>query len=287
MLKYSLRALGDTILPKEQPKSTIYEKISEWLDIYHSTESAEEKNKVKNLIVGKMSPVVKYIARTIARRATDPIDDLVQAGFIGLLKAIEQYSKERNDNFRVYAGYLIIGEMKHYLRDKLNTIRVPRHIQELAIRINNFTKTLTTEELERLTSEDVALALQIPTKSVDFALQMDRRRSTLSLEDIFNEDDSLGYEEILVEKNYKANAEVADNRIIFKDIIEKLPTEQRYLINLYYNQGLNQKEIAERLKLTQMTVSRRMKKVFHTIYELMEEQNRIAEKEGSNESGDE
>ena len=138
-----------------------------------------------------------------------------------------------------------------------------------------------------MTSEDVALALRIPTKSVDFALQMDRRRSTLSLDDIFNEDDSLGYEEILVEKNYKANAEVADNRIIFKDIIEKLPTEQRYLINLYYNQGLNQKEIAERLKLTQMTVSRRMKKVFHTIYELMEEQNRIAEKEGSNESGDE
>lgn len=284
MLRYSLRAFGDTILPEEQ--STIYEKISEWLDIYHSTDSAEEKTKVKNLIVEKMTPVVKYIARTIARRATDPIDDLVQAGFIGLLKAIDHYSKERNDNFRVYAGYLIIGEMKHYLRDKLNTIRVPRHIQELSIRINNFTRDLTAEELERLTSEDVASALQISTKAVDFALQMDRRRSTLSLDDIFNDDDSLSYEELLADKNYKLNADIADNIIVFKDIVKQLPADQQFLINLYYEKGMSQKEIADKLMLSQMTVSRKMKKLFHEIYQMMEEKNKLAELEGSDESGD-
>lgn len=270
-------------MPEEQ--STIYEQISEWLDTYHSTDNAEEKTKVKNLIVEKMTPVVKYIARTIARRATDPIDDLVQAGFIGLLKAIDHYSKERNDNFRVYAGYLIIGEMKHYLRDKLNTIRVPRHIQELSIRINNFTRDLTAEELERLTSEDVALALQISTKAVDFALQMDRRRSTLSLDDIFNDDDSLSYEELLADKNYKINADIADNIIVFKDIVKQLPADQQFLINLYYEKGMSQKEIADKLMLSQMTVSRKMKKLFHEIYQMMEEKNKLAELEGSDESG--
>lgn len=284
MLRYSLRAFGDTILPEEQ--STIYEQISEWLDTYHSTDNAEEKTKVKNLIVEKMTPVVKYIARTIARRATDPIDDMVQAGFIGLLKAIDHYSKERNDNFRVYAGYLIIGEMKHYLRDKLNTIRVPRHIQELSIRINNFTRDLTAEELERLTSEDVASALQISTKAVDFALQMDRRRSTLSLDDIFNDDDSLSYEELLADKNYKINADIADNIIVFKDIVKQLPADQQFLINLYYEKGMSQKEIADKLMLSQMTVSRKMKKLFHEIYQMMEEKNKLAELEGSDESGD-
>lgn len=284
MLRYSLRAFGDIILPEEQ--STIYEKISEWLDTYHSTDNTEEKTKVKNLIVEKMTPVVKYIARTIARRATDPIDDMVQAGFIGLLKAIDHYSKERNDNFRVYAGYLIIGEMKHYLRDKLNTIRVPRHIQELSIRINNFTRDLTAEELERLTSEDVASALQISTKAVDFALQMDRRRSTLSLDDIFNDDDSLSYEELLADKNYKINADIADNIIVFKDIVKQLPADQQFLINLYYEKGMSQKEIADKLMLSQMTVSRKMKKLFHEIYQMMEEKNKLAELEGSDESGD-
>lgn len=285
MLIYSLRGFGDNIL--QEKTSTSYEQISEWLDIYHSTEDADQKAKVRDLIVENMSNVVKYIARTIARRATDPVDDLVQAGFIGLLKAIDHYSKEKNDNFRVYAGYLIIGEMKHFLRDKLNTIRVPRHIQELSIRINNFTKTLTTEELKRLTSEDVALALQLPAKSVDFAMQMDRRRSTLSLEDIFNEDGSLGYEELLVEKNYKANSEVADNIIIFKDVINKLPAEQRFLIDLYYNKGMSQKEISDKLMLSQMTVSRKLKKLFHSIYELMKDQDEFSEKtEDFDESGD-
>ncbi len=73
--------------------------------------------------------------------------------------------KKKNDNFRVYAGYFIIGEMKHFLRDKLNMIRVPGHIQELVIRINNFTKDLTQEEIFKLTSEDVASALDVPTKN--------------------------------------------------------------------------------------------------------------------------
>lgn len=253
--------------------STKYEKISEWLDIYHSSDSEPIKAKIKALIVAQMVPVVKHIARTIARRATDPIEDMVQAGCIGLLKAIDHYSKEKNDNFRVYAGYLIIGEMKHYLRDKLNTIRVPRHIQELSVRISNFTKTLTPEELEELTNEDVASALQISTKAVDFAMQMDRRRSTISLEDVFSEDDSLGYEELLTKKEYKNAAEIADAKIIFSEVAQKLPVESRLFLKMYYNEDLNQREIAERLKLSPMAVSRKLKKIFSELYSLIEKES--------------
>lgn len=145
-----------------------------------------------------MLPVIKRIAKTIARRSYDPIDDMIQAGSIGLLKAIDSYSQDVNDNFKIYAGYLIIGEMKHYLRDKLNTIRVPRHIQELTYRINSFTRALTFDELNELTNDDVAEALKVSPRAIDFALQADRRKSTLSLEDLYTADaDNLGYEEIL------------------------------------------------------------------------------------------
>lgn len=250
------------------PDKSIYEQISEWLDIYHSSDDMSKRAKVKTQIVSKMVPVVKHIARTIARRATDPIEDMVQAGFIGLLKAIENYSKEKNDNFRVYAGYFIIGEMKHYLRDKLNTIRVPGHIQELSIRINNFTKNLTPEELEELTTDEVASALQVPQKAIDFAMQMDRRRSTLSLEDVFRSDeDSLGFEELLSKKE---NSDIVDAKIIFEDVFHKLPDESKTLLDLYYNKDMNQKEIAEYLNLTQMKVSRRLKKTFGLINEFIE-----------------
>ena len=255
------------------PNKAIYEKITEWLEIYHSTDNVKKKTKTKTLIVAQMVPVVKHIAKTIARRSTDPIEDMIQAGYIGLLKAIENYSKDKNDNFRVYAGYFIIGEMKHYLRDKLNTIRVPRHIQELSIRINNFTKNLTSEELDELTSDDVASALQISTKAVEFAMQVDRRRATLSLEEVFNtNENSLGYEELLTGKEYKDNAEIADIKLIFEEVIQQLPEEAKMLIDMYYNKDMNQKEIAEALNINQMKVSRKMKRVFNLITKLIEEQ---------------
>ena len=143
---------------KNIPNQEMYNKIYEWLEEYHSTDDAKKKARLKTLIVANMVPVVKHLARTIARRETDPIEDLTQAGSLGLLKAIDRFSKDKNDNFRVYAGYLIIGEMKHYLRDKLNTIRVPRHIQELCLRINNFTF----KEIEKL------LEIGIPYIFMDF-----------------------------------------------------------------------------------------------------------------------
>ena len=259
-------------MAKNIPNNETYELISEWLETYRSTDNERKKTKAKTLIVTQMIPVVKHIAKTIARRQTDPIEDLVQAGFIGLLKAIDTYSKDKNDNFRIYAGYFIIGEMKHFLRDKLNTIRVPRHIQELSIRISNFTKTLTTEEVQNLTTADVASALHVPAETINFAMEMDRRCSIISLEEVFKpEDDSLGYEELLDSNGYIETKDYTDERILFKDVIEKLPEDAKILLDMYYKQDLSQKEIAEKLQITQMSVSRRLKKIFNLIYKHISE----------------
>ncbi len=251
-------------------KDNTYELVNEWLDEYNSAVDKYKKARAKALIVTRMLPIIKRIARTIARRSTDPVDDLVQAGAIGLLKAIDTYSKELNDNFKIYAGYFIIGEMKHYLRDKLNTIRVPRHIQELTCRINNFTKSLTLEELNDLTNDDVAGALKISPKEVDSAIQADRRKSILSLDEIYMADtDNLGYEEILAKEDYKEVRELEDAKIILRDVIEKLPEEYKELVKLYYYKDLSQKEIAEMKHLTQMQISRRFKKAFSMLYKMI------------------
>ena len=140
------------VVVNKNSEQKTYELVSEWLDEYHLASDKYKKTKAKALIVTQMLPIIKKIARTIARRSYDPVEDLVQAGAIGLLKAIDSYSDDLNDNFKIYAGYYIIGEMKHYVRDKLNTIRVPRHIQELTFRINSFTNTLTLDELNELTN---------------------------------------------------------------------------------------------------------------------------------------
>lgn len=257
-------------MKNNNPNNKVYEEITEWLDIYHSTDAIHEKEKAKTFIVTNMYPVIKHIAKTIARRAYDPIEDLIQAGFIGLLKAIDKYNKNKNNNFRVYAGYLIIGEMKHYLRDQLNTIRVPRHIQELSIRIHNFIQTLTPEEVQNLTSDKVATALDMPQKTIDFAMQVERRRETLSLEDIYkNDDNHLNYEELLAEKNYEEKLAYEDTRITFEKIINRLPDEEKQLIDMYYKQDMNKKEIADALNLSQMCISRRMKQIFNHIAQMI------------------
>lgn len=247
-----------------------YELINKWLIEYNTSSDKYKRTKAKALIVTKMLPIIKKIAKTIARRSYDPIEDLVQAGSIGLLKAIDSYSQIINDNFKIYAGYLIIGEMKHYLRDKLNTIRVPRHIQELSIRINNFTKSLTLEELNNLTDDDVAEALKISTSDVNNVMIADRRKSTISLEDLHSGDeDNLSYEELISKDDYKETRENEDLKIMLDEAIQKLPDESKTIISLYYYDDMSQKEIAEMLNLTQMQISRKIKKAFSLLYHMI------------------
>ena len=257
---------------KNMPDNDTYEQIALLLEEYKASDSAYKKEKAKALIVTQMVPVVKNIAKTIARRAYDPIEDLVQAGFIGLLKAIEHYDKEKNDNFRIYAGYLIIGEMKHYIRDKLNMIRVPAYIQELTIRINNFTKELTPEEVRSLTTDEVASALDVSPRVVDYAIQAERRRNTISLEELFAKDeDSYGFEELFPGEDFKIKEKYEDAKIIFDDIIDKLPPDDKVIIDMFYQQDLSKKAIADMLVISQTSVTRRMKHAFELIAEYMAE----------------
>ena len=245
-----------------------YELIGQWLEEYHSAANKYKKARMKALIVTQMLPIIKKIARTIARRSYDPIDDMVQAGAIGLLKAIDSYSRDVNENFKIYAGYLIIGEMKHFLRDKLNTIRVPGHIQELSLRINTFTSSLTQEEVNELTNDDVAEALNVAPNAVTNALQADRRKSTVSLDEIFAADsDNLGYEEIFTKDDDPRDIE--DTKIILRDVIEKLPDDCREIVKLFYYEDLNQKEISEKLNINQMRISRKLKKAFSMLYKMI------------------
>lgn len=261
-------------MQEQQSEQQLYELIGEWLHDYHCAASQAEKTRAKALIVSRMLPIVKRIARKIARRQYDPIDDLVQAGSIGLLKAIESFSPEINDNFKFYAGSLIIGEMKHYIRDKLHTIKVPRYIQELSFRINSFIATLTTDELNNLTNEYVADALNIPEKDVEFIMEADRRKVTVSLEDMYKADaNNLGYEEVVSDNNYKKKSDLEDVRLIIELIIVRLPKEYRKLVELYYYQDFSQKEIAEKTNMSPMQVSRKLKRAFELLHGMIEDSN--------------
>lgn len=248
-----------------------YELITELLYSYQHCKNKEKKEKTKALIIAKMLPMIKRIARTIARRSYDPIDDLIQAGSIGLLKAIDNYNDDFENPFRIYAGYLIIGEMRHYIRDQLNTIRVPAYIQELTCRINSFINTLTLEELENLTNDDVAEVLNIPKKTVDLAIEVDRRKKVISLDTYFDsiQNDTLGFEELFADVKSLENYKVQDTKIMLKKYIDQLPFTLKHVIELSFFQGLTKTEIAKICNIRTSSVSRRLNKAYKIMHNLI------------------
>ncbi len=237
---------------------------------YSHTHSTKKKKRLMNLIVVAMMPVVKKIAGSIARRAEDPVEDLVQAGSIGLVKAIERYNPELCPKFRIYAGYLIVGEMQHYMRDKVSLIKVPREIIELAMRIKNFVKDLDEDEMDQMTSEKVAQALDVPVQKVNTAIDVDRRKKVASLDELINVDGnktSIG--DLTPAFDYKEFSEQKDRQLEIDEIIKNLPPEYKEIVELFYYEDMKQTEIAEKLGMNQMMVSRRLKKAFNYMYKII------------------
>ena len=255
-----------------QVEESIYTRIQEWLEAYKQTSKRVQKKRLENLIVVAMMPIIKRIARSIARRAEDPVEDLVQAGSIGLVKAIEKYNPDRNAKFRIYAGYLIVGEMQHYMRDKVAMIKVPREVLELAIRIKNFSKTLSDRELEKLTDEKLAQALDVPVQKVQTAIDVDRRRKVVSLDEIVNDSEnnaSIG--DLTPACDYNEFVERYDMKIELDDVIERLPDELKTIIKLFYYEDMKQKNIAEKMNMNEMMVSRKLKKAYSLMYKYIKD----------------
>lgn len=253
---------------------SIYIKIQDWLESYRNSNNNHKKKRLMNLIVVAMMPVIKKIANSIARRAEDPVEDLVQAGSIGLVKAIKRYNPELCPKFRIYAGYLIVGEMQHYMRDKVSLIKVPREIIELAMRIKNFVKDLSEEEMDNMTSQKVAEALDVPIQKVNTAIDIDRRKKVASLDELISVDGnktSIG--DLTPAYDYKEFSEKYDMHMEIDNIIKNLPAEYKEIVELFYYEDMKQTEIAQKLNLNQMMVSRKLKKAFNYMYNIIKKQD--------------
>ena len=248
-----------------------FAQVNEWLIAYKKADNEKQKKQLQNLIVVATMPLVKKIACSLARRSTDPIDDLIQVGSLGLIKAIEFYNPDISTKFKTYASYLITGEIRHYLRDKASMIKAPREIQELAFRINNYIKQLVEESGDEPTTEEVAKAMDVPVQKVNIAIEVDRRKSTISLDQTFNtsDDDNMSLADKIHSGDHQEFLNSYEEKIMLSKAIEKLPEDLRAVIELNYYEDLNQRQIAEKLGISQMQVSRRLKKALAAMYEII------------------
>ena len=216
---------------------------------------------IRDKIVETSISLVKRIAYGLARRSTDPVDDLIQVGSIGLVKAIEQFDPNAGAKFYTYATHLITGEIRHYLRDKTSMIRAPRELQELSFRISRLIQDLINELGREPTDSEVADVLQIEPDKISEAYEVDRRRTLISLDQTLTTD---GTSEQLLIDTLEDSAHLLkfgseEDNIMLQTAIRQLKENLRQVVEMTFYKDLSQTEVARRLGISQMQVSRRLR----------------------------
>lgn len=213
--------------------------------------------------------LVSYLARKFLDRG-ELSEDIIQQGLIGLINALDHFDPARGVRFATFATPTIMGEIRRYFRDKTWGIRVPRRLQELNQVINAKIEDLT-QELDRSPSyPEIARALGLQVEEVVEALEMVHALEPMSIEEevFFGSDDSA----TVVGDQLGANdphLEGWNEHAALGAALEKLPENERTVLQLAYFEELSQTEIARRMQVSQMYISRLQRKALSHLRELL------------------
>ncbi|WP_328399861.1 RNA polymerase sigma factor SigF [Streptomyces sp. NBC_00390] len=217
-------------------------------------EGTHEHAYVRNTLVELNLALVKFAASRFRTRS-EPMDDIVQVGTIGLIKAIDRFELSRGVEFPTFAMPTIIGEIKRFFRDTSWSVRVPRRLQELRIELAKAGDELS-QQLDRApTAGELAERLGISRHEVAEGMAASNAYTASSLDAQPEEDDSesaladrIGYEDHGLE-----GIEYVES---LKPLIAGLPPRDRKILSLRFVANMTQSEIGEELGISQMHVSR-------------------------------
>jgi RNA polymerase sigma-B factor len=195
-----------------------------------------------------------YLARRFANRG-QPLDDLVQVASLGLLKAVDRFDPGLGIEFSTYATTTIVGELKRHLRDRGWAVRAPRRMQELYLTLSQVVDTLGQELGHSPTIAELATEVQASEEDVLEALEAGQAYRFASIDAPRSDSDS---QEALGERLGQEDTELAraEERATLDPLLMQLPPRQRQVVQLRFFEGMTQSEIARRLNISQMQVSR-------------------------------
>lgn len=223
----------------------------------------EDDEEARDELITMYLNLVKYLASRFRNRG-EPIDDLIQVGTIGLIKAIDRFDTGREVEFTTYATPTIVGELKRHFRDKGWAIKVPRRLQELSFKVNRAVDALTQRLQRSPTIEEIAKELEVTTEEVLEAMETSEAYNFVSLEsDRGDGSDSFSILEY-IGKDDQLMATVEDRTTLAAALKFLTPQEQRVLY-LRFFEGLTQTEIARKLDISQMQVSRLLRKTLKVL----------------------
>ena len=208
-------------------------------------------------LIERYMTLVRSLARRYASRG-EQLDDLVQIGAIGLIKAIDRFDINRGVELTTYATPNIIGEIKRHFRDHGWTVRVPRGLQELSIQLMRVVENLTGSLGRSPTIPELAEATGASEEEVLEALESSRAYSPLSLSvgssGGGDDDDELDPLESIGAEDHEY--EISEDRAVLEPGMRVLDERERLILRLRFYEGLTQSQIAQQIGISQMHVSR-------------------------------
>ena len=208
------------------------------------------------------------LVRSLARRYSyrgEQLEDLVQIGAIGLIKAIDRFDIDRGVELTTYATPNIIGEIKRHFRDKGWSVRVPRGLQELNVQLSKLIEQLTVQFGRSPTISELAKAAGVEEEEVLEALESGRAYSSLSLSAAAGHDDEGDLDPLESIGTEEHQYEVSEDRAVLAPGFRVLDDRERTILHLRFFKGLTQSQIAQQVGISQMHVSRLIRRALEKI----------------------
>lgn len=223
----------------------------------------------RDALVERYMPLTIRLARRY-RGANEPFDDLKQAASIGLLKAIDRYDSSRETGFEAYAIPTILGELKRYFRDCCWAVHMPRGIQDLAIKVDQAQRKLTAMSERPPTYQDLAQYLEMSVEDVLDALEASAAHHAVSLDtkhetlngEVRTLGDSIG--------DIDPGFDLVECGASIRSAAAALPERERRVLALRFIEDLPQTEIAERIGVSQMQVSRILRRALASLSSMVD-----------------
>jgi RNA polymerase sigma-B factor len=220
---------------------------------------------LRNELVEEHVRLAEFLARRFAHRG-ETADDLRQVALVGLLKAVERFEPDRGLQFSSFATPTITGELKRHFRDRGWAVRVPRRVQELHLELDRTVNELSQELGRPPTPAEIAQHAGVLEEDVLESMEAGTLYRLASIDAVRSDDDSgttpaqrLGEldEELLA----------VDDRVAVGEMLAVLPEREQTIVYLRFFEGLTQSEIAERIGISQMHVSRLLARSLETLGE--------------------
>ncbi|MFJ3582834.1 RNA polymerase sigma factor SigF [Streptomyces sp. NPDC090127] len=234
-------------------------------------EGTPEHQDVRNTLIEMNMSLVRYAAGRFRSRGPEEMEDIVQVGMIGLIKAIDRFELTREVEFTTFAVPYIVGEIKRFFRDTSWAVHVPRRLQEARVQLAGATDELTTRLGRTPTVKELSTLMNLTEEEVIEARLASNGYNSSSLDAAINNDsedgeaalsDFIGAEDPAME--------LVEDFHTLAPLITELPARDRQIIHMRFVEELTQAQIGERLGCSQMHVSRLLSRTLKRLREGMQ-----------------